>query len=112
MGQFTSETAAELGRRGGQARAARRSLSLADVEREMGPLQSVDDAKRRLERLGVWCAAGLLPGSVGGAAVRSVAEWVRAHEIGVLEKQAEVLAERVEEMDRERKAAGRPRGVA
>ena len=38
------------------------------------------DAQRRPERLGVWAAAGLLPGSVAGAAVRSVEVWLKAHE--------------------------------
>jgi len=28
----------------------------------------------------VWAAAGLLPGSVAGAAVRSVEVWLKAHE--------------------------------
>jgi hypothetical protein len=64
-----SERARGLGRRSGQTR---RKLTLDRVEQELGPVETEQDAKRRLERLGVWCAAGLLSGSQRGAAVRSL----------------------------------------
>jgi hypothetical protein len=64
---------------GGKARANRR-LTLAKVEAEFGTLVTIEDAMRRLDRLGVWAAAKMLPGSVAGAAVRSVEVWLRANE--------------------------------
>ena len=79
MAKFDSQTAAEAGRKGGKAKAKAR-LSLEKVEEAFGPLETIEDAQRRLERLGVWSAAGLLAGSVAGAAVRSVEVWIRAHE--------------------------------
>jgi hypothetical protein len=58
----------------------REKLTLESVEVAFGSLETLEDAQRRLERLGVWSAAGLLAGSVASAAVRSVEVWLRAHE--------------------------------
>ena len=85
------ERARELGKRSG---AARRSLklNLSRVEAAFGPLEAIQDAQRRLERLGVWAAAGLLTGSVAGAAVRSVEVWLKAHESRLTERVVEELS--------------------
>ena len=74
---FDKRSAKAAGKRSG---AARKRLTLEDVETAFGMLDSLEDAQRRLERLGVWAAAGLLPGSVAGAACRSVEIWIRASE--------------------------------
>jgi hypothetical protein len=50
------------------------------VETELGPLETLEDAMRRLDRLGLWITAGMLSGSAGSAAVRSVEVWLRGHE--------------------------------
>ncbi len=55
---------------GGKA-AAKRRLTLERVERELPPLDSVETAMLRLDRIGLWAAAGMLTGSVAGAIVRS-----------------------------------------
>lgn len=76
-GRFTPETGRKAGRRGGRAR---RKLNLERVETELGPLETIEDAMRRLDRLNIWIACGLLNGSAGGAAVRSIEVWLRGNE--------------------------------
>ena len=65
--------------RGGRT-AARRRLTLDRVERELPPLESLETAMVRLDRVGLWAAAGMLTGSVASAVVRSVEVWIRGHE--------------------------------
>ena len=65
--------------KGGRA-SARRRLTLEKVERELPPLDSLDSAMLRLDRIGLWAAAGMLTGSVASAVVRSVEVWIRGHE--------------------------------
>ena len=77
--------------KGGRA-AARRRLTLDRVERELPPLDSVDSAMQRLDRLGLWITAGMLTGSAGSAAVRSVEVWLRGHESRLTEQVVEELA--------------------
>ena len=60
---FDSASAREAGKRSGQARY---KLTLAQVEAELGTLDTREDAQRRLDRIGVWALSGLLPGSVAG----------------------------------------------
>ncbi len=81
---------AKHARKGGQAR-QRSRLSLDRVEEAFGELQTLDDPERRLERLGVWAAAGMLAGSVAGAAVRSIEVWIRVHESKLTEAVVEEL---------------------
>ena len=73
------DKARAAGQRGGNA-TARKTLTVERAEAAFGPLDTVEDAQRRLERLSVWATAGLLSGSVGGVAVRAVEVWLRAHE--------------------------------
>jgi hypothetical protein len=77
--KFTPENARQKGRQGGK-QSSKRRLSLKRVEAELGPLESIEDAMRRLDRLGLWITAGMLSGSAGSAAVRSVEVWLRGHE--------------------------------
>ena len=65
--------------KGGKA-ASRRRLTLEKVERELLPLDSLESAMMRLDRVGLWAAAGMLTGSVASAVVRSVEVWIRGHE--------------------------------
>ncbi len=77
--------------KGGRA-AARRRLTLDRVERELPLLDSVDSAMQRLDRLGLWITAGMLTGSAGSAAVRSVEVWLRGHESRLTEQVVEELS--------------------
>ena len=77
--------------KGGKA-AARRRLTIERVERELPPLNSVDSAMQRLDRLGLWITAGMLTGSAGSAAVRSVEVWLRGHESRLTEQVVEELS--------------------
>jgi hypothetical protein len=92
-------------RRGVEARAARRQerersqLTLARVEAQLPPLASLKDAKERLDRIGTWAVAGLLPGTVTMAAVRSVEVWVRAHEASLTQEVAERLRSRLDAVE-------------
>ena len=91
-GRFTKDTARQAGATGGRAK---KRLSLTDVEAAFGQLNTVEDAQRRLERLGVWASAGLLAGSVGGVAVRSVEVWLKAHDSQLTETVVNELRGRV-----------------
>ncbi len=76
------------------AKAAKR-LSLERVERELGPLETIEHAMRRLDRLGLWIAAGMLSGSQGSAAVRSIEVWLRGHESKLTREVVEKLKSEV-----------------
>ncbi|UCG87927.1 MAG: hypothetical protein JSW71_05120, partial [Gemmatimonadota bacterium] len=108
MGFRNSEEARAAGRESGRARKAkaREKLNLANVEAAFGPLETIEDAQRRLERLGVWAAAGMLAGTVAGAAVRSVEVWLKAHESRLTQDVVESLKKEVDRLKLE--AKGRP----
>jgi hypothetical protein len=73
------EKARAAGRAGGIAK-ARRNLTLERVEAELGALNGVDDVNRWLHRIGLWGAAGLLPGAVLSGLVRTCEIKLRALE--------------------------------
>lgn len=106
--KFTKDTARQHGARGGRAKAARRlttleqangRLTLDQVEQAFGSLGSLEDAERRLERIGVWAVAGMLPGSVAGAAVRSIEVWIKANESKLSREIVEGLRKRLDELE-------------
>ena len=71
----------QFAKQGAQASArSRKKLTMEMVEEAFGQLVTLEDAMRRLDKLGVWTAAGLMAGSVAGASVRSVEVWIKAHE--------------------------------
>ena len=76
--------------KGGKA-AARRRLTLERVERELPPLDSLENAMTRLDRVGLWAATGMLTGSVASAVVRSVEVWIRGHESQLTREIVETL---------------------
>ena len=78
MARFDSKTAKQAGQKGGRAKGRTRV--------------------RRLERLGVWSAAGFLSGSVAGAAVRSVEVWLKAHESRLTERVVDELTSDVKRL--------------
>ena len=86
---------------GGRAKARRARLTLERVESELGSLESVEDAMRRLDRLGLWIAAGMLTGSAGSAAVRSIEVWLRGHESRLTERVVEELQADLERLKAE-----------
>lgn len=91
-----------LGRKGGKASGkARRRLTLDRVERELGPLDTIADAQRWLRTLGLWGAAGLVPGAVLGACVRSVDVWLRGQEQKLVAEDVEALRQRLGELEAE-----------
>ena len=99
MAKFTPETAREMGSKGGKSTGTR--LSLARVESELGSLETVQDAMRRLDRLNLWISAGLLSGSQGSASVRAVEVWLRGHETRLTEKVVEELSGEVQRIKAE-----------
>ena len=100
MSRFTQESASDAGRRGGKASAKGR-LTLARVDSELGPLETVQDAMRRLDRLNIWIASGLLSGSQGSASVRAVEVWLRGHETRLTERVVEELSGEVQRLKTE-----------
>ena len=107
---FTKETARRQGAKGGWAK-ARRKLTLARVEEELGALATIDDAMRRLDRLNLWISAGMLSGSQGGAAVRSIEVWLRGHETWLTERVVDDLQADVERLKAELHGEPGPRGA-
>jgi hypothetical protein len=94
----------EVGRRGGirsgeVRRHRKRKLTLEDVERGLGPLESLDDAQRWLRQVGIWAAAGLLSGSVAGAIVSGVKAWIYGHESRLTQEVIYDLRKRLEEVE-------------
>ena len=96
MAKFTPETAREMGSKGGKAKT--NTLTLARVEAELGPLETVEDAMRRLDKLNVWIASGLLSGSQGSASVRAVEVWLKGREARLTERIVEELHDEVERL--------------
>ena len=74
---FTSENARENGQKGGFGG---RRLDLARAELELGPLETLADLKRRLDRVMSWSAARMLPGTLANAMVRGCDVWLKALE--------------------------------
>jgi hypothetical protein len=70
---------------------------------------TLEDAQHRLDVLGRWCAAGLLAGSPGAAAVRSCEVWLKAHGEAVDRGRMRALASRIQELEAE---LAKPRGTA
>lgn len=111
-GHLSSERARELGRRGGRVSAhRRRKLTVDDIEEAFGPLDTLEDAMRRLDKLSVWITAGLLPGAGGHAAVRSIEVWVRAHESKLTRQVVDELRARIGELEGQLRERPRLRGV-
>ena len=89
---FTTENAAEMGRRGGQA----------SKKVDLGPLDTVEDAKHRLDVICQAACDGRLAGAVAGAANRSVEVWLKAIESDHT-KQLVEMRKRLTELERELK---------
>jgi hypothetical protein len=64
--------------KGGHAKEARRQAALAARAADMPRLDSVENAKGRLEIINDLVVSGLLAGSQAGAAVRAVEVWLKA----------------------------------
>ena len=64
--------------KGGDAKQAKRMAALAARAVDMPPLDSVENAKARLEIINDLVVSGLLAGSQAGAAVRAVEVWLKA----------------------------------
>ncbi len=91
-----SERARELGRRSGRAR---RGLTLEDVERDLGDLDTLEDAMRWLRQIALWAAGGLLHGAVASACNRSVEVWIKGHEAKLTREVVDHLRSRLEELE-------------
>lgn len=101
----------ELSALAAKARAEReaRRLTLPKVEAQLGELATLEDAMRWLRQIGLWCAAGMLAGSVASACNRSVEVWVRAHESRLTREVVDQLRKRLGELEQQVQA--RPLGV-
>lgn len=73
-------------------------LDVESIEAQFGALETVEDAQRRLERLSVWCSAGLLQSGLATAAVRSVEAWVRAEDSRLTREVVDDLKAQVAEL--------------
>ena len=83
---------------GGKAKAALR-LSLERVEAELPPLTDLESAMRRLDIVARWALAGLVPGAIASAAVRSCEVWIRGHDAKLTREVVDQLRGRLEELE-------------
>jgi len=84
----------------------RRRLTLTRVETELGALASLEDAERWLRTIGTWAAAGMLPGAVASACVRSVEVFVRAQEAKVTRKLVEETQRKIAALEAQLRGRG------
>lgn len=91
-----------MGKRSG---AARRRLTLDDVEQTLGELNTPDDAERWLRQIALWAAAGKLHGAVASACNRSVEVWIKARESKRAQRIFDEMVKRVEELERQLRQA-------
>lgn len=99
MPRFTKETAQKYGAKGG--RTVRR-ITLARAQRELGTLKTPDDAKARLDKIMMWGAAGLVPGTVVNGIVRGVEVWLAAEAQKADFEAVEELRQKLEQVTRDR----------
>jgi hypothetical protein len=90
------DQARELGKR---SAAARRKLTLDDVERDLPAMDSVEHVKDRLETICNWSVAGLVAGSQAGAAVRACEQWLKVHAWALDVARVRQLEARVRELE-------------
>lgn len=91
-----SERLSEFGRKGARATARKHSKPGLDAQ-ELGPLRTHEDAQSWLETIGRAVATGRLSDRQAQAAIRAVAEWVKAEGERAT---AEVINELRSEIDR------------
>lgn len=99
------EKARAAGRKGGRAK-ARQRLTLARTERELPPMDSIENIVRRLEIISAWATAGMISGTVAHACVRSCEVGLKAFEARLSREIVERLRARLKELEgqmRERK---------
>lgn len=99
--KFTKEDASEMGRRGAQKTNSRR-LSPDRIERELGPLVTIEDAKRRADRMMLWSASSRIPVTAASACVRALDLWMRAKESEASFEEVDRLREAVDALRKER----------
>lgn len=90
------ERARELGRRSGRAR---RKLGLSDVETTLPPLTDLESAMHRLDVVARWALAGMVPGAIASAAVRSCEVWIKGAESKLTRELVDGLRKRLETLE-------------
>jgi hypothetical protein len=85
----------------GSAAARRIRLTLTNVERILGELETLEDAQRWLRQAYLWSAAGMLKGAVAGACVRAAEVWIRAHDSKVTRDSVLQLQRRIQQLEQE-----------
>src|SRR4051812_38226853 len=89
----------EIAAMGGRAR--RTTMNLAVAERELGRLETIEDAKRRYDRIAIWAAAGLISGTAAMGMVRVTDGWREAHQLGLSFEEVEALRNAVRTLRQE-----------
>ena len=92
------EKARAAGRRGGHARAARH-LSLEKVEAALPPLTDIESAMHRLDVVARWALAGMVPGAIASAAVRSCEVWLKGAESKLTREVVDQLRARLADLE-------------
>lgn len=104
---MNKEFAQERARKGGEAKQAKRAASLAARAAAMPPLDSVENAKARLEIINDLVISGLLAGSQAGAGVRAVEVWLKAEAHALDLHRLKELERTITELEAELKNARR-----
>ena len=94
LGKFTPQTGTAAGKKSGIRR-----LTLRKVEEGLGPLETVEDAMRRLDRLNVWITANLLTGAQGSAACRALEIWLKGYESKLTQHVVDEVKDRLERLE-------------
>ncbi len=102
---MTPEEARALGQRSGQAR---RRLTLEDVERELGRLETPADAQRWARIAFQWGSAGLIPKGVVTGCASLMREWRELFKLQVQLAGMVKLQRRIDELERELAKRGPP----
>lgn len=76
-GRFNSQSGKQAGKRSGEVRRVRRLRTPAEVERDLGALETEADGIRWLRLITVWASSGLIPGTIANAGVRAAEVFLR-----------------------------------
>ena len=102
MTKFTTENAREIGARGGKASRPKK-MPLERVSKDLGALETLQDATRWLTLIAQWALAGMVPGTTAHASVRAVEAFIKVHESKLTREVVEDLKGEVDRLKRELK---------
>lgn len=86
---------------GGNATAERRTRERLTALAQLPPLTDPASALDRLDRIGLLCVSGAIPGSQGNAAVHATKVFVDAHRVSITYGRVRELERRIQQLEKE-----------